>query len=108
GSVDSLQMLAVAPGILDVVRRAVLHLGDLFRAQLAHDLRRGADDQRAIGKTFALRHHATRANDAVAADPGPVEHYRTNADQGTVADRAAVKHHEVTDGNVLADRERNA
>src|ERR1041384_4103644 len=91
-SVYSLQLLAEAPGVLDVVRSAVLHLGDLLGTELAHDLRRRADDQRAIGKALALRHYAARTDNAVTADPRPVEYHSANADQSAVADRAAVEH----------------
>src|SRR3954462_7141183 len=74
-SIYSPQLLAEPSCVLDVVNRAVLHLGDLLRTQLAHDLRGCADDQRAIGKALALCHYAACADDAVATDPRPVEHY---------------------------------
>jgi hypothetical protein len=77
---------------------------DLGVGQRAQQLRRRADDQRAIGKLLALGDHRARADQAVAADHRPVVDDRLDADERAVADRAAVQHRLVTDRHVRADR----
>jgi hypothetical protein len=106
--VDAHDLVAMARGVRDVVRRAHAQAFDLFVGERADRPRRAADDQRVVRELLALGHQRAGADDAVAADARAVHDDGLDADQRVVAHRAAVQHHLVADCDVGAQRQRRA
>ena len=91
--------------------RAVVHVffrppfqsGAFCPRQLAHNFRRGAEDERA-GRDFrSLRHQRLRADDGLFADDRAIQNHRAHADERFVADGAGVDDGGVADGDPVAD-----
>ena len=75
----------------------------LVLAQLAYRFGRSTENQKVVGKLFALRDHRTGCYEATPADDGAVHDYGLDTDQGAVTHGAAVEHRLVADRDAVAD-----
>ena len=94
-----------APDIEGGTFAQALHAG---LVDLPDDPAGRSHDEGIVWNDLVLGDQRIRADQAVPADPRPVQNGRAHAHKGVRADGAAVQHHLVADRAVLADRQRVA
>ena len=99
-------MLQAIGTVVHVFLRPPFQFSAFLFCQLAHNFRRGAEDERAGWDFHSLRHERFRADDGLSADDCAVENHRAHAYQHFVADGAGVDNGAVANGDPVADEAR--
>src|ERR1051325_58594 len=96
-------VLEAVGGILHVFVGPPFETGTLFEGKLPNDLRRGAENEGAVGDFHSLSHERVVTDEARVADDCAVEDGAAHADQAFVADRAGVNDGGMADRHEVAE-----